>query len=260
MRRYAYDRLSVVDTSFPLDRRARPRRSTSRPSCSSRAARSSARDGGARDRADPRLRRVPPAPDPALPAAPSTVPLGNRLVWIDDDHFNIHYHVRHTSLPRPGDARQLKRLAGRASCRSSSIARSRSGRSGSSRASSGAALRDDREDPSLHDRRHLRRRPARGAARAPIRTPTLTDAPTWIPRPAPTRARSSSATRWSAARASRSALCADLPRVVRRPLHGLAEAWRDVVALGETLGAACASGVGRRRSTGRSARTAASTG
>ena len=38
------------------------------------------------------------------------VPLGTRLVWVDDDHFNIHYHVRHTSLPRPGDERQLKRL------------------------------------------------------------------------------------------------------------------------------------------------------
>ncbi len=33
--------------------------------------------------------------------------------WVDDDRFNIHYHVRHTALPRPGDARQLKRLAGR---------------------------------------------------------------------------------------------------------------------------------------------------
>jgi len=32
---------------------------------------------------------------------------------VDDDHFNIHYHVRHTALPRPGDDRQLKRLAGR---------------------------------------------------------------------------------------------------------------------------------------------------
>lgn len=42
-----------------------------------------------------------------------SVPLGNRLVWVDDEHFNIHYHVRHTSLPRPGDERQLKRLAAR---------------------------------------------------------------------------------------------------------------------------------------------------
>jgi WS/DGAT/MGAT family acyltransferase len=43
----------------------------------------------------------------------ANVPLGTRLVWVDDDHFNIHYHVRHTSLPRPGDERQLKRLAAR---------------------------------------------------------------------------------------------------------------------------------------------------
>src|SRR5262249_25070585 len=41
------------------------------------------------------------------------VPLGTRLVWVDDDHFNVHYHVRHTSLPRPGDERQLKRLTAR---------------------------------------------------------------------------------------------------------------------------------------------------
>ncbi|CAN5193773.1 wax ester/triacylglycerol synthase family O-acyltransferase [soil metagenome] len=34
-------------------------------------------------------------------------------VWIDDDHFNFDYHVRHTSLPRPGTDEQLKRLAGR---------------------------------------------------------------------------------------------------------------------------------------------------
>jgi len=41
------------------------------------------------------------------------VPVENHPVWIDDDHFNIHYHVRHTALPRPGDERQLKRLAAR---------------------------------------------------------------------------------------------------------------------------------------------------
>jgi len=34
-------------------------------------------------------------------------------VWIDDVHFNPSYHLRHTSLPGPGDERQLKRLAGR---------------------------------------------------------------------------------------------------------------------------------------------------
>jgi WS/DGAT/MGAT family acyltransferase len=34
-------------------------------------------------------------------------------IWIDDEHFRLEYHVRHTSLPRPGDERQLKRLVGR---------------------------------------------------------------------------------------------------------------------------------------------------
>jgi diacylglycerol O-acyltransferase / wax synthase len=41
------------------------------------------------------------------------VPVEHHPVWVDDDHFNVHYHVRHTALPRPGDERQLKRLAAR---------------------------------------------------------------------------------------------------------------------------------------------------
>lgn len=34
-------------------------------------------------------------------------------IWVDYKYFNIHYHVRHAALPKPGDARQLKRLAAR---------------------------------------------------------------------------------------------------------------------------------------------------
>jgi WS/DGAT/MGAT family acyltransferase len=42
------------------------------------------------------------------------VPLNQgRPVWVDDPHFNISYHVRHTALPRPGGEQELKRLAGR---------------------------------------------------------------------------------------------------------------------------------------------------
>jgi WS/DGAT/MGAT family acyltransferase len=40
-------------------------------------------------------------------------PIFDQPVWIDDERFNLAYHVRHTHLPKPGDARQLKRLAGR---------------------------------------------------------------------------------------------------------------------------------------------------
>jgi len=42
------------------------------------------------------------------------VPLGQgRPVWIDDPHFNLDYHVRHTALPPPGSEAQLQTLAAR---------------------------------------------------------------------------------------------------------------------------------------------------
>jgi WS/DGAT/MGAT family acyltransferase len=41
------------------------------------------------------------------------VPIFGAPVWVDDPRFNLHYHVRHVSLPAPGDERLLKRLAGR---------------------------------------------------------------------------------------------------------------------------------------------------
>lgn len=43
----------------------------------------------------------------------AATPLIGNPVWVDDDHFDLQYHVRHTALPHPGDERQLKRLAGR---------------------------------------------------------------------------------------------------------------------------------------------------
>ncbi len=36
-----------------------------------------------------------------------------RPVWVDDPHFKLPYHVRHTALPRPGSDQELRRLAGR---------------------------------------------------------------------------------------------------------------------------------------------------
>jgi WS/DGAT/MGAT family acyltransferase len=41
------------------------------------------------------------------------VPIENHPVWVDDDRFNVEYHVRHTCLPHPGDDGQLARLCGR---------------------------------------------------------------------------------------------------------------------------------------------------
>lgn len=34
-------------------------------------------------------------------------------VWVDDRHFNLAYHVRHTALPPPGDQQALQNLVGR---------------------------------------------------------------------------------------------------------------------------------------------------
>jgi WS/DGAT/MGAT family acyltransferase len=41
------------------------------------------------------------------------VPGFGHPVWVDDDRFNINFHLRHTRLPLPGDERMLKRLVGR---------------------------------------------------------------------------------------------------------------------------------------------------
>jgi diacylglycerol O-acyltransferase len=44
----------------------------------------------------------------------ATVPLElGRPVWVDDPHFSIGFHIRHTALPAPGDDAALDRLVGR---------------------------------------------------------------------------------------------------------------------------------------------------
>jgi diacylglycerol O-acyltransferase len=39
------------------------------------------------------------------------IPLENQPVWVDDERFDLDYHVRHVALPRPGNDEQVKRLA-----------------------------------------------------------------------------------------------------------------------------------------------------
>jgi diacylglycerol O-acyltransferase / wax synthase len=57
--------------------------------------------------------------DSRLPSIPryrqrlAYIPVENHPVWIDDDHFDLVYHVRHTSLPRPGSDPQLRELCAR---------------------------------------------------------------------------------------------------------------------------------------------------
>jgi WS/DGAT/MGAT family acyltransferase len=40
-------------------------------------------------------------------------PISGHPVWVDDEHFDLAYHVRHTALPRPGGDAELKQLTGR---------------------------------------------------------------------------------------------------------------------------------------------------
>lgn len=41
------------------------------------------------------------------------IPVFDHCVWVDDVHFDIDYHIRHTSLPKPGTLSQLKNLVAR---------------------------------------------------------------------------------------------------------------------------------------------------
>ena len=41
------------------------------------------------------------------------IPFEQHPVWVDDREFNLEYHLRHTSLARPGGHDQLRRLAAR---------------------------------------------------------------------------------------------------------------------------------------------------
>ena len=45
-------------------------------------------------------------------ARPIALSIG-RPVWIDDDNFNLDYHLRRTALPEPGGEQELRRLVGR---------------------------------------------------------------------------------------------------------------------------------------------------
>ena len=53
---------------------------------------------------------------PSVPRARQRLrwtPVTDRPVWVDDPDFNLEYHVRHTSLPRPGSQEQLRRTVSR---------------------------------------------------------------------------------------------------------------------------------------------------
>jgi len=112
MARYAYDRLTALDHSFLL---------FERPNAYMHVASTQifevgplrTEDGGVdaeaiRNATAALLHRIPRYRQKLV-----EIPVEGRPVWVDDPTFNIDYHIRHTSLPRPGTERQLKRLSAR---------------------------------------------------------------------------------------------------------------------------------------------------
>jgi WS/DGAT/MGAT family acyltransferase len=55
-----------------------------------------------------RLHLIPRYRQKVVPA-----PVGGHPLWVDDERFNLRYHLRHSRLPRPGSERILKRTCAR---------------------------------------------------------------------------------------------------------------------------------------------------
>lgn len=110
--RYAYDRLTALDNSFLMAESPKTHMHIAGTAIYEAGPLRTAEGGIDIDRlrayVDSRLHLIP-----RYRQVLAYVPVEQHPVWIDDQHFNIHYHVRHTSLPRPGGPGQLKRLAGR---------------------------------------------------------------------------------------------------------------------------------------------------
>ena len=60
------------------------------------------------DHIEARLARVPRARQRLV-----QLPRESRPGWVDDEHFLLDYHLRHSALPPPGDETELKRLVAR---------------------------------------------------------------------------------------------------------------------------------------------------
>ncbi len=112
MARYAYDRLTALDNSFLL---------LEGPNACMHVASTQVFDAGPLRKPDGGIDAdaIKAAVAAGLHLIPryrqklAYVPILDQPVWVDDDQFNLDFHIRHTSLPRPGDDEQLKRLSAR---------------------------------------------------------------------------------------------------------------------------------------------------
>jgi WS/DGAT/MGAT family acyltransferase len=112
MARYAYDRLTALDNSFLVLERSNAYMHVA--STQIHDAGPLKKSGGGIDAGA--IKELTAASLHLIPRYRQKlkyVPLENHPVWVDDRDFNIDYHIRHTSLPRPGSDEQLKRLSAR---------------------------------------------------------------------------------------------------------------------------------------------------
>jgi WS/DGAT/MGAT family acyltransferase len=234
MQSYAYDRLSVIDNSFLA---------IESPTTHQHVAAVLLLDAGPVSRPDggididtirtyiaSRLHLIP-----RYRQRLATVPLGNRLVWIDDEHFNIHYHVRHSSLPRPGDERQLKRFAARVVSQQLDRAKPLweiwvvEGLEGNRFALVAKTHHCMVDGVSGVDLLAVLLNPHDGN--------DFTQGPTWIPRPAPTPLQIFR-DEWLRRLREPLQLLWETPSPFGSPLQLASNLWENVRALGEALGAA----------------------
>ncbi len=112
MPRYGYDRLSAQDNSFLL---------FETPNVHMHVASTMVFEVGPFRTADggidvERFRRATEAILHRVPRYRQKlhwIPGFQHAVWVDDPRFNLDFHIRHTALPKPGSATQLKRLSAR---------------------------------------------------------------------------------------------------------------------------------------------------
>jgi diacylglycerol O-acyltransferase len=112
MPRYAYDRLTALDNSFLL---------LEKPNSYMHVASTLIFEAGPLRKPEGGIDMdaIRDATAAALHLIPryrqklKYVPVENSPVWVDDDRFNLDYHLRHTSLPKPGSEAQLKKLSAR---------------------------------------------------------------------------------------------------------------------------------------------------
>ena len=112
MARYAYDRLSHESAAL-LERENSRHYQHSGATLLFDAGPLATADGGVdfaaiRAAVASRLHRVP-----QYRRKLKWVPFEDHPVWVDDAEFNLDYHLRHTSLARPGGDSQLRKLAAR---------------------------------------------------------------------------------------------------------------------------------------------------